>query len=151
MNMKSTVLLTLLMPGLALLSGCNQATPDADTPVDATTTAPTDMTPASTMPADTMPADTMATDSMATDTMPAGSASAPAMPSDGTGGMAGAADNLSFADMDKNSDGGIAHNELATGTMLDMHFSTADADSDGKLSEAEVAKHRADMAAAPAN
>lgn len=54
-------------------------------------------------------------------------------------------DNKSFADMDKNADGGISHDELADSEMLDQHFETADTDKDGKLSSAEVDKHRADM------
>lgn len=57
---------------------------------------------------------------------------------------------LAFADMDKNKDGGITHDELADSEMLHQHFSQADTDADGKLSPAEVDKHRADMAAAPA-
>jgi len=136
MNMKSTVLLTLMMPGLLLLSGCNPATPDADTPaVDTAATAPmSDTPPATTMPADTMPADTAMTPD-------------PAM----SGAMAGADDNMSFAAMDANSDGSIAQTELAAGAMLNTHFSTADTDSNGMLSEAEVTAHRASMAAAPAN
>lgn len=56
---------------------------------------------------------------------------------------------MSFADMDKNKDGGITHDELADTEMLHEHFTTADTDADGKLSEAEVDKHRADMAATP--
>lgn len=58
---------------------------------------------------------------------------------------------MSFADMDKNADGGITHDELADSEMLHQHFETADTDKDGKLSSAEVDKHRADMAAMPAN
>ncbi|HVR81734.1 MAG TPA: hypothetical protein VHF02_06600 [Luteimonas sp.] len=56
---------------------------------------------------------------------------------------------MSFADMDKNKDGGITHDEIADTEMLHQHFDEADADHDGKLSQAEVDKHRADMAAAP--
>lgn len=55
----------------------------------------------------------------------------------------------SFADMDKNKDGGVTTDELAETEMLHHHFTTADTDADGKLSEAEVDKHRADMAATP--
>lgn len=58
---------------------------------------------------------------------------------------------MSFADMDKNADGGITHDELADSEMLHQHFETADTDKDGKLSSAEVDKHRADMAAMPVN
>ncbi|MEO6365300.1 MAG: hypothetical protein ABIO38_04520 [Luteimonas sp.] len=75
--------------------------------------------------------------------MPAEPMPAPATPAMGN--------EMSFADMDKNSDGGIAMDELMAGDMLHTHFTTADSDGDGKLSSAEVDKHRADMAAAPAN
>lgn len=57
---------------------------------------------------------------------------------------------LSFADMDKNHDGSITKDELADTEMLYQHFAEADTNGDGKLSQAEVDKHRADMAAAPA-
>lgn len=56
---------------------------------------------------------------------------------------------MSFADMDTNKDGGIAQDELASTEMLAQHFTRADTDGDGKLSQAEVDKYRADMAAAP--
>lgn len=58
---------------------------------------------------------------------------------------------MSFAQMDKNADGGITLDELDASEMLHQHFSAADTDSDGKLSEAEVEKHRADMAATPSS
>lgn len=57
---------------------------------------------------------------------------------------------MTFAAMDKNSDGGVSQDELADTEMLHQHFSVADTDKDGKLSSAEVDKHRADMAAMPA-
>ena len=56
-------------------------------------------------------------------------------------------DSMSFADMDKNHDGNLSRDELPTKSMLYQHFSTADADGNKLLSEAEVNKHRADMAA----
>lgn len=56
-------------------------------------------------------------------------------------------DSMSFSDMDKNHDGNLSKDELPTNSMLYQHFSTADADGNKLLSEAEVAKHRADMAA----
>lgn len=70
--------------------------------------------------------------------MPEPAAPAPAMDS-----------GMSFADMDKNKDGGVAPDELAATEMLHQHFEQADTDRDGKLSQAEVDKHRADMAAMP--
>ena len=56
---------------------------------------------------------------------------------------------MPFDAMDKNADGGIVLDELAPTEMLHQHFIQADTDQDGKLSPAEVDKHRADMAAAP--
>lgn len=56
---------------------------------------------------------------------------------------------LSFADLDKNHDGSITPDELHDSEMLKQHFAKADTNGDGKLSEEEVAKHRADMAATP--
>ena len=56
---------------------------------------------------------------------------------------------MSFADMDKNGDGKILREELAESEMLYQHFSVADTDGNGELSEAEVEQHRADMAASP--
>lgn len=56
---------------------------------------------------------------------------------------------MTFAAMDKNSDGSITPDELAPTEMLSQHFSEADTDGDGKLSSAEVDAHRAQMAAAP--
>jgi len=56
---------------------------------------------------------------------------------------------MSFDDMDKNHDGGMVRDEMADTEMLHQHFDQADGDHDGKLSKAEVDKHRADMAAMP--
>lgn len=82
----------------------------------------------------------------AADTMPADPVPPPVdtTPADDTA-MTG--DDLSFAQMDANSDGSVTMDELSPTDMLHQHFSVADADGDGKLSEAEVTKHRADMAA----
>ncbi len=71
-----------------------------------------------------------------------------AMPMDGAMPMD---DTMSFAEMDKNGDGGIMQDELPSTAMLHMHFTVADADGDGKLTAAEVDKHRADMAMVPSN
>ena len=120
MNFKSTALIALLVPSLAMLAACNR-TPEAD---DATTT-PAVGTMSEPPPADTMPADSMGTMS----------------------GMAG--DEMSFAAMDKNQDGGVSMDELTAADMLHQHFLVADTDADGKLSDAEVTQHRAEMAAAP--
>ncbi|MEO5630229.1 MAG: hypothetical protein ABIQ62_10755 [Thermomonas sp.] len=133
---KHTIMLAMLLPGLAVLGGCNDRDgDDAANPAatsaeaDAMTTAPM---PAEPMPAETMPADPMPADNMAGHD------------------MAAMGNEMSFADMDKNHDGGVTHDEMMDTEMLHQHFSVADADGDGKLSEAEVIKHRADMAAAPA-
>ncbi|MDQ3040439.1 MAG: hypothetical protein M3R16_11670 [Pseudomonadota bacterium] len=113
---KHAVLLALLIPGLAVLAGCNDRDGDDVVAPVATTT------PAEPMPAEPMPGQD----------------------------MAAMGNEMSFANMDKNSDGGITHDEMMDTEMLHQHFSVADANSDGKLSEDEVMKHRADMAAAPA-
>lgn len=73
-------------------------------------------------------------------TTPAPAAAMPAAPMDS---------GMSFADMDKNHDGGITPDELHDSEMLHQHFKEADTNGDGKLSEDEVAKHRAEMAAKP--
>lgn len=118
MNSKSSALFALLIPGLLMLAACDRK-PDAD---DAAA-APVAVTPA---PAPETPA------AMPADTMPAAA-------------MAGT--EMSFADMDKNHDGALTKDEMPATEMLSQHFSVADADGDGKLSDAEVMKHRADMAA----
>lgn len=123
MSSKSTALFALLIPGLAMLAACDRVTgPDKD---DVAATAPVAAPPAPepAMPAATMPADNM----------PAAAA------------MAG--NEMAYADMDKNHDGNLMKDELAETDMLYQHFSVADTDGNGKLSEAEVMKHRADMAA----
>lgn len=117
---KHTLLLAVLVPGLAGLAACSRDDANADAaPVTTTAPAAADTMPAQPMPADPDP-------SIATN-------------------------ELTFAQMDKNGDGGVTHDELSDADMLHQHFSVADADGDNKLSEAEITKHRADMAAAPAN
>ena len=123
---KHAVLLAMLIPGLAVLAGCNDHDAD-DAATPAAATAPAEPMPVAPAPADSMPAGDMAGHDMAA--------------------MGG---EMSFADLDKNHDGGITPDEMMDTEMLHQHFSVADADGDGKLSEAEVIKHRADMAAAPA-
>lgn len=110
MNVKTTVMFALLMPGLATLAACNQP----DTAMDDAATPPA----TDTMPADTMPGHDMA--------------------------MMG--DDMTFAEMDKNGDGSVSMDELGPTDMLHQHFSVADADGNGMLSDAEISKHRSDMA-----
>jgi hypothetical protein len=124
MSTKHTVLLAALIPGLALLTACNRNVDDTNP----TPTAETTPAPAAT---DTAPPEPTPTEPMPAETAPA------AMPSTGS--------ELAFADMDKNHDGGITKDELADSDTLYEHFSAADSDGDGKLSEAEVSKHRAEM------
>lgn len=52
---------------------------------------------------------------------------------------------MTFAEMDRNGDGGITRDELDAGEMLQQHFDVADSDGDGVLSQAEVDAHRAEM------
>lgn len=129
---KHAVLLAVLIPGLAVLAGCKDRDADDTVAPVATTPAPADATPAASMPAEPMPAADMPADSMSDHD------------------MAAMGKEMSFADMDKNHDGGVTHDEMMDTDMLHQHFSVADTDGDGKLSEAEIMKHRADMAAAPA-
>lgn len=133
MNIKATALFALLVPGLATLVACNPSPgPEEDVTPAPTATEPVDTTPTDTMSADAAPTDTMTgTEPTATEPMAAG-------------------DDKSFTEMDANSDGSVTQDELSPDDMLHQHFSVADADGDGKLSEAEVTKHRADMAAEPA-
>ncbi|MCY7355146.1 MAG: hypothetical protein LH470_08755 [Lysobacter sp.] len=122
MKTNHLLLLSLAMSTALFATACNRDATPAATDTAAT---PAPMEPAP-MPAEPAPAP-----------MPA-----PAMAMDS---------GMSFAEMDKNSDGNIIHDEMADSEMLHQHFSVADTDGDGKLSSAEVDKHRADMAAAPAN
>jgi hypothetical protein len=121
MKTKTTVLFALLLPGLVSLAACNRT----DTAMDDAATPPADAmaTDPAPPPMDTMPADTMPAD-----------------------GMAMMGDEMSFAQMDKNSDGSVSMDELSPTDMLHQHFSVADADGNGMLSEAEITQHRADMA-----
>ncbi len=117
---RHTLLLAVLIPGLAGLAACSRN--DADdvaAPVTTTTPAAADSMPAQPMPADPAPS---------------------------MGNI-----EMSFAEMDKNGDGGVTLDEMSPDEMLYQHFSVADADGDNRLSEAEIMKHRADMAAAPSN
>ncbi len=112
-----TLLFALMIPALAILAACVPEPADNDYATPATT----DVTPAadSMQPYQTMP------------------------PADQDTGMA--ADEMTFAEMDTNQDGGITMDELSPDQMLHQHFGKADANGDGMLSEQEVAQHRADM------
>jgi hypothetical protein len=124
---KQTLLLALLVPALALVSACKRNDTSDTAPA---TAADTGTPPPAAMPA-AEPAPTPApADSMGSDT-------------------ATVAAETPFADLDKNHDGSLTKDELPPGEMLGEHFSAADTNGDGKLSEAEVAKHRADMAGGP--
>ncbi|MEJ7746260.1 MAG: hypothetical protein WKF61_05825 [Luteimonas sp.] len=56
---------------------------------------------------------------------------------------------LSFTDLDKNMDSGISREELPITQMLHQHFNEADTSGDGRLSYAEVERHRLDMGMEP--
>ncbi len=115
---KNSLMLALLIPFLATVSACKGHDADDAAPAAVPATA-------TTPPADAAPAP------MAPSAMPAA-----------------AAGDTPFADLDKNHDGSLTKDELPDGEMLKDHFSKADTNGDGKLSEAEVASHRAAMAAA---
>lgn len=121
MNSTTPLMLSLALSAALLTAACNR---DADTTPpadDATTAAPAEPAPA-----------------------PAPAEPAPPAPAPAAG------TELSFAVMDKNSDGGVTLDELSDTDMLHHHFTTADTDANGSLSQAEIDKHRADMAAMPA-
>ena len=119
MKTNNPLLLVLAMATVLSLAACNRdATPETDTAATPPVTEPAPAPAPEPIPAPTEPA-------------------AEAIDS-----------GMSFAQMDKNSDGGVTQDELAETEMLHEHFSMADTDKDGKLSEAEVEQHRADMAAA---
>lgn len=103
-------------------------------------------------PTTTPPAETAATPTPAPETPPPVTETPPPAtePTPSTMASAEPVDSgMSFEDMDKNKDGGIAKDELASTEMLSQHFSAADKDGDGKLSKTEVDGHRAEMAAKP--
>ncbi len=124
-----SIFVTALATAMLATAACNKpAEPEA--PADTTATEPA---PATTEPA------------------PAPEATPPAMepaPAPATG-AAPMDSGTSFADMDKNKDGGVSKDELADTEMLHQHFSAADKDGNGSLSQAEVDGHRAEMAAKP--
>jgi hypothetical protein len=91
-------------------------------------------------------------DTTATEPAPAPMPEAPAPATEPAPAPATAAamdSGTSFADMDKNKDGGVSKDELANTEMLYEHFAAADKDGNGSLSQAEVDGHRAEMAAKP--
>lgn len=120
MKPNNLLMLALAFSATLFVSGCDR---DRDAAPAASTDAPAPVEPA---PAEPAPA-------------PAPEPTPPPMADSG----------MTFTAMDKNADGGITHDELADSEMLHQHFTQADTDGDGKLSQAEVDKHRADMAAAP--
>ncbi len=145
-----TFLLPLAIASVLAATACNRE----ETPADPVA-APAD--PAA--PTDTMgtPTDTMATDPAAPPAMdPAMSGSMPPAETTGSDPMTpptGAASNASTATVtanDANADGGLSMDEVPQGDMLREHFSAADGDGNGMLSQAEIDKHNADMAAKPA-
>lgn len=142
MKLKTTILCAALLPALGALAACKQdgssaagdmaapstAAPAGEPATDAMSAAPTDGMAAADMQSDPTQAQT--------DTgLPADPA---AMSTDA---------GTPFAVMDRNGDGGIGMDELDPTSMLHEHFSAADADGNGMLSEDEVNKHNADMAA----
>lgn len=123
MKQKTLPILVALLTTAVFAAACNK-------PAETTTPEPTAMEPA--------PAPAPETPPPTTEPMP--TTPTPAAPVDS---------GMSFEDMDKNKDGGIAKDELAATEMLSEHFTAADKDSDGKLSKTEVDAHRAEMAATP--
>ena len=131
MKLKHATMLVLLVPAMAMVSACNR-----DNTADDVTTPPADTAPA---PADT----TAVPPTDATTPAPADTTT----PAPATGTMGDTGTELTFEQMDKNGDGGISPDELATTDSLYQEFAAADADGNGQLSADEIVKHRADMAA----
>lgn len=144
MKTQNLLMLSATLSGALLLTACNRNSEPAATPDSAATPADSAAMPADTsVPPATQTPPT--SDAMQTP-MPASNMPASDMPATGA---APKDSGMTFAQMDKNADGGVVHDELTSGEMLDQHFSMADANKDGKLSAEEVEKHRADMAAKP--
>lgn len=129
MKQKTLPILVAALATAMLAVACQKKAEETPTPPAETATAPA--------PAETPPP---VTETPPPATEPTPSTMASAAPVDS---------GMSFEDMDKNKDGGIAKDELADTEMLSQHFSAADKDGDGKLSKAEVDGHRAEMAAKP--
>lgn len=122
MTKKTTVLLALLTPGLALLGACASEGSTANTsapPTSSSTAADTGMSTGST------------TSGMGATTSGSSTTSTGTMGSMGTGGSA------SFSELDKNHDGSITRDELPSSSSIVSQFSTYDTNGDGKLSETE--------------
>lgn len=126
MKQKTLPILAVFLATAVLAVGCKKTETEINPPPAASTE------PAPAPPAETPPP--------VTEPMPTTTPAPSATPTDS---------GMSFADMDKNKDGGITKDELADTEMLSQHFATADKDGDGKLSQSEVDAHRAEMAAKP--
>ena len=122
MEKKHALMLTMLITGLAMLAGCNKRDEtDAIGPDVTSTPALAEGASAAPMPVATMPS-----------------------PDSKIG------DGASFAEMDKNHDGGVTKDELMDTDTLYQQFSAVDTDHDGKLSQTEIIWHAAEMKAKPA-
>lgn len=125
MKQKTLPILAVFLATAVLAVGCRKTEETEINPPPAATTEPAPA-PAAEMPPP------------ATEPMP--TTPTPATPTDS---------GMSFADMDKNKDGGVTKDELTDTEMLSQHFAMADKDGNGKLSQSEVDAHRAEMAAKP--
>ena len=130
------ILLPFAIAAVLATAACNRDADDADTTAD---TAAADTT--------TAPADPAAVPSPATDAMAGDPAAAP-MPTPADP-AAQASATVTVAANDKNADGGVSMDELPPGSVLHEHFSAADTDGNGMLSQAELDKHDSDMASKP--
>ncbi len=138
-----TFLLPLAIASVLAATACNREEAPAD-PV----AAPADpATPTDTMATD--PAAPPAMDPAMSGTTPPASASEsdPMMP---PAGPVTSASTATVATHDTNKDGGLSMDELPQDDILRQHFSAADGDGNGMLSQEEIDKHNTDMAANPA-
>ncbi len=130
MTKKTTVLLALLAPPIAMLAAC--ATDHQ--------TAATSPSMSSTVPADTGMASSGTSTGMTSTGMTSTGMGATTSGSSTTStGMMGSMDSssASFSQMDKNQDGSITRDELSSTDSISSNFSSADTNGDGKLSETE--------------
>ena len=154
MMSRDKILLPLAIAAVLATAACNREATDADAAGDTAVTEPAATDPAAapadpmaTAPAAPPPADGMATDPNDPNAMAGAQPMTP--PPSGTAAMA-TTSTASVSGMDKNADGGLSMEELPAGDMLRDHFSTADGDGNGMLSQAEIDKHNSDMASKPA-
>ena len=134
MTKKTTVLLALLTPGLAMLGACaTDSTKSADTSAPTTSSS----TAADTSMQNSTSTDTTSGSMGATTSGMGATTSGSTTTSTGTMGAMGSSGSVSFSELDKNHDGSLTRDELPSSSSIVSQFSTYDTNGDGKLSETE--------------